>query len=289
LRGSAGPGPTLSVDGAYHLLEVYYKLDASPNEIRWRVDGADQTAASFTNAARTCTNSNFGQVNGTSTYSFRVDDWVQGSASGDYPFGAGHSEWLVAGSDGTHSFTANDFSTGDTGTQRASSYTSFFDMVHDPAPVSTTLSTTDNIPQRVIRTTGYVEIAPATTAETGTANGVRALLAWSSPQTQADTGACIARNSAGTAVVLFGDLPTAQGGNNGALADYSETANNFAGAVVTNPGTWTPTEVNAVRWRCGGSDDITPVPTWQNLALEVDWIETSGSTYTKAGFGKESA
>lgn len=200
------------------------------------------------------------------------DDLIICSGGTEYPLGPHEILAVSPGSDGTHSFTANDFSTGDTGTQQAPSFTTFFQMVDDPPPFATARSTTDNIAQRVIRTTGYVEIkAAATLAGKPTATAVRALLAYSSTATTADNGACIARNSAGFAGVIWGDLPVAQGGNGGALADYSENPSNFfKGAIVTAPGAgWTKTELDAIRWRLGGSGDITPVPTWQQLLLEI--------------------
>ena len=277
LQGTRATGPALSVDGQYHLIEAHYDMSASPNVIHWRVDGSAQTDASFTNAARTCTNSNWGQVNTPATYTFRMDDWIQGTVAADYPLGAGKIIWLLAGSDGTHSFTANDFSTGDAGTLRAPSYTDFYLMANKAAPWSQARSTTLNICQRVIRTTGYVEIATATTPETDTANAVRVLVGLSSSGTQANTAGCIARNSAGFAGVIFGDLPVAQGGNGGALADVSDTNNLWKAVVATKPGAgWTPTEVNAIRVRFGGSNDITPLPTIQYIALEIDYPEAAG-------------
>lgn len=277
LQGSAGTGPTVSADGQYHLLEIHYSMTGSPNTISWRWDGVAQNAASFTNAARTSTNSNWGQVDTTATYRFRVDDWIQGDNASDYPFGPGYITWLLPGSDGTHSFTNNDFSTGDAGTLRANTYTDFWLMVDEAAPWTATRSTTDNIAQRVIRTTGYVEIRTGTTPETGNATAVRALIGYSASTTGADTAGCIIRNSAGTATVIWGDLPVAQGGNGGALTDWSESTNFFKGAIVTSPGTWTPTEVNALRWRFGGADDVIGIPTLQMVALEIDYPEVAAS------------
>jgi hypothetical protein len=266
LDGSEATGPTLSV-GVHYRIEAHYDMSASPNVIHWRVNGVAQTDASFTNAARTCTNSNWGQVNTTATYSFKVDDWLQGNAALDYPFGGGKVIKILAGSDGTHSFTDNDFSTGEAGTQRAASYTDFNLMVDDAVPWTLTRSTTDNIAQRVVRTAGYVEIKPASTPESGTATAVRALLAYSSAATQANAGACLIRNSAGAEVEVWGLF-----GGGAADKDYSETSNQFKGAIATKPAAgWTPTEVNALVWRIGGSEDISPVPTWQALMLEVDY------------------
>ena len=117
-----------------------------------------------------------------------------------------------------------------------------------------------------------------TTARSGLANAVRALLSYSSSDTTANTAGCIARNSAGTPTVIWGDLPVVAGGGGGALAAYSMTTNNFNGAIVTAPAAgWIAAEVNAVRWRFGGSDNIASIPTIQELMLEVDWPPMTAS------------
>jgi hypothetical protein len=268
--------------GTWYCIDMKYNVSANPWTADCQIDGRALTQKTNAVAAGTMLNCGFGTALTTQpAHTFYIDDVAASGTSADYPLGAGHVTLLVPGSDGTHSFTANDFSTGDAGTQRAPSYTDFYLMVDDAMPWATARSTTDDIAQRVIRTTGYVEIAPGTTPDTGTANGVQARLAYSSTTTTADTGACIVRNSAGTSVVLWGDLPAGQGGGGGALADYSESSNFFKRVIVTAPGAgWTPTEINAIRWRLGGSSDISPIPTWQALLLEVDVPDAAGGATT---------
>ena len=108
---------------------------------------------------------------------------------------------------------------------------------------------------------------PPPPRDTGNANGVRALLSYSGAGTAANLAATAARNGSGTQTNIWGTI-------NGTGADYSESANFFKAGMITNPGTWTPTNVNACRWRCGlpsGAGDVNPRPTWQALALEVDY------------------
>jgi hypothetical protein len=145
-------------------------------------------------------------------------------------------------------------------------------MVDDAVPWTTTRSTTDNITQRVIRSTGYVEIKPATTALSGeTANDVRALAAYSSTASTANLAGMNIRNSLPTQDDIWGII-------GGTLQDHSETTNFFKAKIATKPaGLWTKTEIEALRWRVGGASDITPVPTWQFLMLEVDYPVAGGS------------
>ena len=83
----------------------------------------------------------------------------------------------------------------------------------------------------------------------------------------ANLAACDVRNSAAAVTALNGTT-------GGTGATFNVTANNFKHGQVTKPAAgWTPTEVNAVRFRFGGctSADISPVPTAQAMMLEVDW------------------
>lgn len=278
LEGTESTGPTLALN-TWTRLDVLVDVSANPNTIDWKVDGTAQTQASFAQAATSSTNINTGQVNTTATYSVYFDDLIVGNAVADFPFGAGHVVMILPGGDGTHSFTLGDFKYGDGGTNIAVAATDANTMVDDAVPWVTARSTTDNIYQAVVRTTGYIEIKPATgVAEAGTANGVNAYLSYSSTAAQANRGACIIRNSAGTAVEMWGDLPVAQGGNGAATDDYSMTANTFKFAIPTVPAAgWTATEIEALRWRVGGSGDVTPFPTWQALMLEVDYPDAAAA------------
>lgn len=281
--GSIQTGPTIDTT-SFHRVEL--QLDTAAKTCDWKIDGVAQTQATTASAL-----TNLGVINlGTDSttqpaYTADFDDFIVGTwaTAGTDWWGNGGSTGYTVTSDGTHSFTANDFSTGDAGTVRASSYTQFFDMINDATPWTATRSTTDNIAQRVARTTGYVECIIGGASGGITGNNVMALIAYSASGTAADTAGTIIRNSAGTANTIFGDLPTAQGGNNGALADYSEATNFFVTTKVTAPGAgWTDSEVNSLRFRFGGSNDINPIPTLQMVMVEVDKpipnVYTSGPT-----------
>lgn len=266
------------VVGRWYRVDMKLNINGTPVLGDCKVEGRDLAQSSVASAAGTISALCFGTSKTTEpAHTFYVDDSCMSATAADYPIGPGHVKLILPGSDGTHSFTAGDFKYGDAGTNIATSATDVNTMVGDVVPWTATRSTTDNVAQVVIRTTGYVEVAPQAIAEPNIANGVQTRLAYSSPSASpADTGGCIVRTSAGFAGVLFGDLPAAQGGGAGALTDYSESTNFFTRKMVTAPGAgWTQTEVNAIRWRMGGSNDIAPVPTWQALMLEVDYPDRS--------------
>jgi Concanavalin A-like lectin/glucanases superfamily len=270
----------------WHLIEITFDGNTTSYVARLRVNGVQATTDATLTGGGVATVGNI--VLGCSnphtlaaTRNMYYDDVIVGTASGITDFwGDGKGILILPGSDGTHSFTANDFSTGDAGTQRAPSYTDFYLMVDDPAPWTETRDTTDNITQRVIRTTGYVEIAPGAALPGETANAVRAIMGYSSPSgTGTNLAGAEVQNSTPTTTVLYGDI-------GGTLQNYDLQSNNFKSGQVTIPGAgWTEAEIEAIRWRVGGASDVSPVPTWQMLALEVDYpIVAAG----KAG-GKTSA
>lgn len=270
--------------GKYHLLE--FQIDgnngASASIINTRVDGVDQTQCSFAtftmNQLWLGTNNAIWQAMTTEWDDAVVGTWTD--TTNDW-YGDGRGLLLPAGMDGTHSFTTGDFGIDDAGATQAQTFQNFFLQVADiPGQANAWVTTRNtNISQRVVRTTGYVEIGPAQTFEVGPANGVLACLSYSATGSAADTGGCVVRNGDGVATVIWGDLPSAQGGNGGALADYSETTNFFHGKSVPAPSAgWSPDQVELVRFRVGGSSDINPIPTWQSLALDVDW-PLNGAVY----------
>ena len=263
----------------WYRIDLDINVSPNPRTFDCQLDGAPGTQATLSVAGgTTVVEWGVGADDlGASAITTQFDDISTSVTAADYPLGPGKVIKILPGSDGTHSFTANDFSTGDAGTQRAPSYTDFWLMVDEPGAWVTARSTTDNIAQRVIRTAGYVEIAPAATPESDDANGVMAYLAYSGGTATTNSGKCEVRNSAGAAAELWGIFPST-------TRDYSETTNFFKSVMVTKPGAgWTPSEVDAIRWRLGGSGDISPVPTWQMLMLEADYPEIVPITYEETG------
>lgn len=273
--GNRATGVTITT-GTWHLIELQLDISANPWVMNYKIDGVAGTQITDPTALSTFANVYCGTTNGSDpAFTAYYDDLIFGSytvAATDW-WGNGQVLAQLAGSDGTHA-TVADFSPGDAGTIYSGTVTTANTMVSD-APASggwtTTRSTTNNIAMRVVNTAGYMEIAPATTAQLGLANAVRALLSYSSPTATANAAGCVARNSAGTVAVLNGTV-------GGTLATYAVTTNNFKGALLAVPAAgWTAAEVNAVRFRFGGgtASVITNVPTVQAMMLEVDWPVTA--------------
>lgn len=276
LDGTTWVGSTTlsSPTTTWHLIELQLDYTTTTNALNWKVDGVTQTGTTGTSTTTAPSLMTLGSTVTTGpAATIQYDDVITGltTSSADW-YGDGEILALAPGSDGTHSMTANDFTVGDAGANITNATTTAWQSLDD-LPWSATRSTTVAIRQAVLRATSYVEVKPATAdSSKPAANAVRAMLAYSATATTADTGGAIVRNSAGTVGVIWGDLPTAQGGGNGALADYSESSNFFKMVMVAAPGAgWTNTEIDAIRFRIGGSDDVTPFPTWQRLLLEVDY------------------
>lgn len=267
----------------WHLLEWRFDSTTTAATIDWQVNSVAQAQSTTTlTTAGGMTYHLIGQTDGggnigTAGQSISFDDICISTTAADYPLGDGKVIKLLPGSDGTHSVAANQFLPGDSGgTAYTNASTTAFQMVDDDpvvVPWTTTRSTTDNIRQAIVGTSNYIEIRPTATPESGTANGVRATLAYSSPSgAGTNLAGAIVRNSGGNPVVIYGDLAVGGGGLGGAGQDYDLQTNTFKGAMVAIPGAgWTPSEVNAIRFRIGGSNDIAPVPTWQALMLEADY------------------
>lgn len=271
LTGTVDTESAVLTSGVWHVVDVLLNFSANLFTTDFRVDGVAASQASGTGTAGTLTGCFVGDDITSHNGTVYIDDLAVSKTLADYPIGDGKVISILPGADGSHNAAANQFDTGDTaGTNITNATTTAFQMVDDALPWTTTRSTTDNIRQDVIGTTNYLEIAPASTPESGTANGVRALLSYSSPTATLNEGGCVVRNSAGTEVTIWG--------SSAARSDYSEITNFFKGAMVTKPAAgWTPSEVNAIRWRLGYSNDISPVPTWQALMLEADYPITAAT------------
>ena len=267
--GTAQTGPTIDTTN-WHLIELQF--DSTAKTMDWKVDGVLQTRATSTGTVNAGAEFYLGtRVSNQPAYNADFDDVIIGIwtvAATDW-YDDGKVLRQLAGSDGTHA-TITSLSPGDAATAYSGTVTTAYTMVDDvPGGGAWTNSrtTTDNLALRTATVGAYAEIKPATTAETRSANAVKAIMSYSSSATQANLAACDVRNSAGAVKELWGLT-------GGVGQDYSETTNFFKSAIVTAPAAgWTAAEVNAIRFRFGGctSADISPVPTVQGLMLEVDW------------------
>lgn len=252
---------------------TWYQIDfratwnSTTHTIDWYVDNNAQTQYSLDSQTNTTfSNMRLGLMNVTGlTATCWFDDIVLSATSADFPIGPGGVERLAPTSDGTHNNTTNTMEDASGNDIDGSTYYAY-DQV-DEVPIS---ESTTYIKQSTADTTRYVEVDFADTSNT-TIHGVAGLLAYKSSATQANQGGCIVLNSESTQTEIWGN-PTTR-------ADYSESSVFYKRAIITAPsGGWSQTEVNALKARMGYSNDVSPVPYWCNLMLQVAYSTAVNQT-----------
>ena len=257
-------GATLSNTGQWYRIEVKLDVSGATHKFDWRVDGTDQSQATQAASATTCNSIGHGD-SATGTYEAYFDDLAVSATSGDYPIGVGAVEGLVPTSDGTHNAGTNVMEDASGNDINGSSVYAYAQVDEVPMSESTTY-----VKQSATGTSNYVEVNFADTSNS-TIQGVTAILAYKSAGTSANEGATTIIGD--TTDTLYGD-PTTR-------ADYSESSVFYKSIIVTPPGGgWTQAKVNALKSRMGYSNDVSPVPYWCNLMIEVAY-GPSGTAYTQ--------
>jgi hypothetical protein len=215
----------------------------------------------------------------THTYEANFDDWIISKMTAPPEFvGPGRVIALAPIADGTHNAGVNtmeDNAGTDIGATAAWS-------IIDDVPMS---EITTYIQQSTIGAGNYAEVAfaDAPTTEMGTINAISAILAYSaSSATNTNLAETRIRRGDGTPTDVLG-LGAAGTGANGAQTtavgtgwDMSDTGPIYKAALVplSANGTdyigWTIPLLNALLLRVGFGTDVTPVPRWGNIILEVD-------------------
>lgn len=259
---------SIGVDGATTQLgsvtvakETWYCIDvkadtsANPWLVDWQIETTAQVQLSYVHASENMSSASYGYLT-TGGWTAYWDDIVHSVTSGDYPIGRGGTIGLRPDSDGVHNNAANTLEnsagTDIDGTPAWS--------ILDENPWASSIAS-DYVKQSTIGAARYCEINFA--AGGGPIFiGVEGLLEYGASGTAANTGGCIILDSAATATTIWG-AP-------GALADYSETSAFYKNALITVPaGGWTTAEIAALKCRFGYSDDVTDVPRWVAIMLEV--------------------
>ena len=291
LRASfAGSGAqtsqALSINTWYGV-EFQAAVGSDPHTIDWRVweagtGWANKTSASDTAAADTFTTTGctIGVVSGpTSGITVYIDDILIGSGTTvgeDYDTGAskgGKVLRYLPDADLTHSFTTNDFEYNDT-TGIASSATDIYTYLDDDDQSSIA----DFISQNVAWSSGTKAFQVAF-ADESTETQPRAV------------GIVSTHHSSGTAANEMNVRVSDDGSNwtnvwgdwAGAGVDVSATTGHFHYKILnTKPsgGAWTVAAVNAMRAQMGQSNDVSAVPYYDSISLEVEWTEAGSTTYS---------
>lgn len=256
LSASAGTAST----GTWYRIDFLLDTSGATGSIKLQVDGGTEQTATNAQATANNTSINIG-ITGAATCDAFYDDSLWGDATGDYPFGAGTVDRFSPTADGTHSFTAGDFGYDTAGADVATTATDVWTKVDD----TDMGSTADLIRQKVIRSTGYVEVAFGARPHSWAPLAVAVITSFHSSTTGANT-AGVKLNDGGTLKNI-----TDEAGD--ALSDISETAiivNEKVLATRPNGGTaWTDAALGAITVRFGYSTDVVGIPYWDGLMLEV--------------------
>lgn len=250
-------------------LNTWYRLDILADAstgtatMKARLNGGTEATGSIAQVSANFTSARMGAQAATS-FDLFYDDLILGDSAADYPIGAGTVERLKPDADGTHSFTAGDFGYDTAGGDVATSATDVWSFLDEDVMTGTT----DLIRQKVIRSTGYVEVQFPDPVSTETPQIVGTVLSMHS----ASTGA----NTIGWKWNDGGTIAAINDAAGDGLTDISNTAiAHIYRATATKPsgGAWTLGALQALRVRGGYSTDVTDIPYWDGVMLEVAFPE----------------
>jgi len=251
--------------GVWYRLDFRADVSGTTHYLDWQVDGAAQTQATRGSASAQTIGTFAIGIAMAGVADLNIDDVIIGYTTGDYPFGAGSIVGLSPDVDGSHDPDPVEKIYEDGDNLISGSYPAYSEL--SQVPLS---STTGYIKQTSADTGDFVQVAFADTTKS-TINGVSAILAYmSSAASPANQGATIIMSSA-TQTDVYGN-PTTR-------ADMGESSMFYKSAIVT-PGSspWTQSQVNNLYCNMGYSNDVAPVPYWENLMLEVDGPDATGAT-----------
>jgi hypothetical protein len=256
-------------------------VSANPKLYDWQIEGTPQTQISKAETATTLIACGFGTDLAQTFTCYYTDVFISVTA-GDYPIGAAETHFLSPDGDGTHSPATPDCIRGGGASPALISGSNLAYQYMDDVPFpSGAAPTTDRIYQDIATSHAnhYVEMTIADIVGSPTINGVMALLAYGGTSSTANNG--------GTSVIRSDATEIGVNGTIAAPADMSETNVFYKIVIVTAPGGgWTPSEVNALKFRIGGSTDINPLPTWQALGIEADYVPAAEGEPFPAGHNK---
>ncbi|TFG39840.1 MAG: hypothetical protein E4H44_01345 [Candidatus Aminicenantes bacterium] len=248
--GLCATGYTVTYNTWYRIDYRFYAA-ATTHTADWQVNGVAQESYSVgSRSSNQMTAIRLGNSGVTADTYF--DDLALCSASGDYPVGAHGVSGLRPNADGTHNNAANVMESAD-GTDIDASGNPAYQFMDDNPWTSTH---TEFVKQSTIGAENYAEVQFEDTLFS-TILGVQAVVGHHSSGTAANDAETRIRDSDSQETVIF----------NG---DVSETTLLYKTGVVSTPsGGWTQAHVNALRARIGYSGDVTDVPYWDYLLLEV--------------------
>jgi hypothetical protein len=262
--GTNVDGPVISTD-IWYRFELLCYCGATTGTIDWKIAEGDGEATAYTQATGSITASTFyslylGDPYTASTHEVNIDDFALSATSGDYPLGAGKGIGISPNADGTHVPAPAEkiYDNGDVLVD-ASTNPAYVEL--DSVPIS---DNTDYIKQTTIDADDYVEVTFADISDAASVNGARAILAYMAAGTAAANGKTYLIDEDATATAIYS-------------GDMSESSMFYKSVQAPNPtGGWDQAAVNALKVRLGYSSVVADVPYWENLMIEVDYVEAAG-------------
>jgi hypothetical protein len=251
--GAQVASTTVAVDTWYRI-DMRVNVSAGLNTVDWKVDGANQTQATYSQTAHTISTAAIGGDTSNETYTAFIDDVLLTSGASEYPLGPGGVSAVVPDGMGASSDPGARMQDDDSTAWDTNSFTRVRDV-----PMS---SGTDYVKQTSTSATTYLEFTLGDTA-LGCIQGVRALAAYRSNGSGTLTGA-INLNDGGTDRTLY----------SGTLkVDATRT---YRGSIIAPAsGGWNATKLNALTARVGyatiGGGTPGPIPYWDALMVEYAW------------------
>lgn len=240
-----------AVAGAWHVIELAYDVSSATHGARWRVDGAEQQAASVAAAGAEWLYRVQLGTNTSDRFAANYDDVMLTTSAGDHPLGDGRVNVLKPNGMGKSAGAAN-LRDDDGSAIDALSWTRL-----DEIPMTSTL---DFIQQIKASSTSYAEI----TFEDTQATCIRAVRAYYTTHSVASNNASHAKLSvfdgAREMVVDSGDWAA----NVAVSRDYSNSLMPASG--------WSQSSVNGLVARFGYSTDVKPVPILDGILLEYEVV-----------------
>jgi hypothetical protein len=268
-------GVAASADGLWHTLDLRVNATANPWVIDWAIDGVAQTQRTTALASGSLTAYTGSYNHGTTSATTRIDNFAQSTTSGDYPLGPIVSEGIYADQSAAAEHVA---------TLAGWDYTDNFSTF-------TAISTTNETDSR------------SRVNDLDQTDGVRAGIAAMTGNLRWPLADPVLRGTPLAVTAIAGVRESGTGVNNATLRTYlsGSTTNLFTGdpgwgttwnylrnIMTTKPGggAWTITDVDALRFEMVSTDG-NPAAWLGGFVLEVATVGVSGTTYTKAGYGKE--
>lgn len=273
--GATGVSVTTS---QWYCIDVKVDVHANPHKVDVQVDGVACGQKSTAVAAESIGDFNLGNYNTNCTGEWYYDDVILSATTGDYPIGAGKVLPFLATSDGTHSFTLNDFLYNAAGGSIAVNATDVYTYL-DELPLA---GGGDFINQAITRTTGYVEVCFADTTEANAPRGVEVMIVNHQTNTNSGTSTFKLYDNTGTTE----DTVLARSGAGSTTLQYATKQYAARPAAL---GAWTVAAFNDLRFRFGYSSDAAPDQYFDGVLVEAEFAVAAVTNQAVGGGSLASA